>query len=70
MGNVIDLFTTTTITIVCFYNYNPPHPLALVYLIFDPLLFLFIARCVDCGHNPMSHGAHFNQTVLNPITKV
>ena len=27
------------------------------------------AGCVDCGHSPMSHGAHFNQRVLNPITK-
>ena len=27
------------------------------------------ARCVDCGHSPMQHGAYFNQEVLNPITK-
>jgi len=27
------------------------------------------ARCVDCLHSPMQHGAHFNQHILNPITK-
>ena len=27
------------------------------------------SRCLDCGHSPMQHSSHFNQHILNPITK-
>ena len=25
--------------------------------------------CVECGHTPMFHFAHFNRTILNPIQR-